>query len=75
MHPSRFSLGMLLLSGQLIMAQTTPYTPPIFLPFKIGLYRKVMPQPMTIYLDEDRKHQLQDDELPAPAKTSSALPQ
>jgi len=34
-----------------------------------------MPQPMTIYLDEYRKHQLQDDELPAPAKTSSALPQ
>lgn len=44
---------------------TTGYTPPIFLPFKIGLYRNVMQQPMTIYLDEYRKQVLEQDPAPA----------
>jgi hypothetical protein len=34
--------------------------------FKMGLYRDLMPQPMTIYLDEYRKRQLREDELPPP---------
>jgi hypothetical protein len=34
---------------------TTGYGPPVFLPFKMGLYRNVMPEPMTIYFDEYRK--------------------
>lgn len=36
----------------------TGYAPPIYLPFKMGLYRNVMTQPMTIYLDEYRKRVL-----------------
>jgi len=53
----------------------TGYTPPIFLPFKMGIYRNVMPQPMTIYLDEYRKRELGDDELPGPKATPIAPPQ
>jgi Polysaccharide lyase len=33
----------------------TGYPDPSYFPFKMGLYRNVMPQPMTIYLDEYRK--------------------
>jgi hypothetical protein len=40
------------------------YIPPTALPFKMGLYRNVMSEPMTIYLDEYRKRQMRDDELP-----------
>jgi hypothetical protein len=29
----------------------------------MGLYRKLMPQPMTVYIDEYRKRQLRDDEF------------
>ncbi len=36
----------------------TGYTTPGYYYFKMGLYRDVMPQPMTIYLDEYRKKQL-----------------
>jgi hypothetical protein len=36
----------------------TGYPDPSYFPFKMGLYRNVMPQPMTIYLDEYRKRQL-----------------
>jgi hypothetical protein len=52
----------------------TGYTAPIFLPFKMGLYRNVMPQPMTIYLDEYRKRELGNDELHRPAKMPGAPP-
>lgn len=31
--------------------------------FKMGLYRNVMQQPMTVYIDEYRKRQLRDDEF------------
>ena len=34
---------------------TTGYGPPELLPFRIGLYRNPMPEPMTIYFDEYRK--------------------
>jgi hypothetical protein len=36
----------------------TGYSSPSYFFFKMGLYRNVMPQPMTIYLDEYRKRQL-----------------
>jgi hypothetical protein len=36
----------------------TGYPDPSYFPFKMGLYRNVMPEPMTIYLDEYRKRQL-----------------
>jgi hypothetical protein len=36
----------------------TGYSSPGYFFFKMGLYRNVMPQPMTIYLDEYRKKQL-----------------
>ncbi len=36
----------------------TNYPDPSYFPFKMGLYRNVMPQSMTIYLDEYRKRQL-----------------
>lgn len=49
----------------------TGYKPPEFLPFKMGLYRNVMSQPMTIYLDEYQKHQLKEDELPKSTKAPS----
>ncbi|HUD23729.1 MAG TPA: polysaccharide lyase [Acidobacteriaceae bacterium] len=39
----------------------TGYTTPGYYYFKMGLYRNVMPQPMTIYLDEYRKKQLPSD--------------
>jgi hypothetical protein len=39
----------------------TGYTAPSFFYFKMGLYRNVMPQPMTLYLDEYRKRQLAPD--------------
>jgi hypothetical protein len=48
------------------------YTHPIFLPFRMGLYRNAMSQPMTLYFDEYRKRQLSEDELTRPAKTASA---
>lgn len=44
----------------------TGYISPVFLLFHMGLYRNVMPQPMTIYLDEYRRRVLSDDELPPP---------
>lgn len=36
----------------------TGYVSPVFLLFKMGLYRNVMKEPMTIYLDTYRKHVL-----------------
>jgi hypothetical protein len=51
------------------------YSHPILLPFRMGLYRNAMPEPMTIYFDEYRKRQLSEDELPRPAKTASATSQ
>jgi hypothetical protein len=45
----------------------TGYGPPVLLPFRIGLYRNPMPEPMTIYFDEYRKRVLAEDEIPAPA--------
>ena len=36
----------------------TGYPDRSYFPFKMGLYRNVMPQPMTIYLDEYRKREL-----------------
>ncbi len=39
----------------------TGYPAPSFFYFKMGLYRDVMPQPMTLYLDEYRKRQLPVD--------------
>lgn len=39
----------------------TGYTAPSFFYFKMGLYRNVMPQPMTLYIDEYRKRQLPTD--------------
>lgn len=41
----------------------TGYTSPGYYFFKMGLYRNVMSQPMTIYLDEYRKRQLAADEF------------
>jgi hypothetical protein len=37
---------------------TTGYANPSRFFFKMGLYRNLMPQPMTVYIDEYRKHQL-----------------
>jgi Polysaccharide lyase len=37
---------------------TTLYPHPSYFYFKMGLYRDVMPEPMTIYIDEYRKRQL-----------------
>ncbi len=39
----------------------TGYPSPSRFYFKMGLYRNVMPEPMTIYLDEYRKRELPDD--------------
>lgn len=52
----------------------TGYVPPIFLPFRMGLYRNVMSEPMTIYLDEYHKRQLNEDEFPKPTKNPSTSP-
>jgi hypothetical protein len=38
----------------------TGYPSPSRFYFKMGLYRNVMPEPMTIYIDEYRKKQLSD---------------
>ena len=38
----------------------TGYPSPSYFYFKMGLYRDVMPEPMTIYIDEYRKKQLPD---------------
>lgn len=40
--------------------ETTGYPSPSVFYFKMGLYRNVMPEPMTIYLDEYRKRELPD---------------
>ena len=42
---------------------TTEYPVPSHFYFKMGLYRNVMSEPMTIYIDEYRKRQLNPDEL------------
>jgi Polysaccharide lyase len=42
---------------------TTGYVSPSHFYFKMGLYRNVMPQPMSIYLDEYRKRELSGDEF------------
>jgi len=42
---------------------TTGYPSPSFFYFKMGLYRDVMAEPMTVYIDEYRKRQLRDGEL------------
>ena len=39
---------------------TTGYARPSHFYFKMGLYRDLMPEPMTIYIDEYRKRQLPD---------------
>jgi hypothetical protein len=41
----------------------TGYPSPSYFYFKMGLYRNVMDQPMTIYIDEYRKRQLREGEL------------
>ena len=41
----------------------TGYPSPSYFYFKMGLYRDVMPEPMTIYIDEYRKKQLSDGEI------------
>lgn len=41
----------------------TGYRSPGHFYFKMGLYRNVMSQPMTIYLDEYRKRELRTDEF------------
>lgn len=40
----------------------TGYGPPVLVPFKMGLYRNPMQEPMTIYLDEYRKRVMGQDE-------------
>jgi len=40
----------------------TGYPSPGYFYFKMGLYRNVMPEPWTIYIDEYRKKQLPEDE-------------
>lgn len=40
---------------------TTGYPSPSRFYFKMGLYRNVMPEPMTVYIDEYRKRELPDD--------------
>jgi len=37
------------------------YGPPVLIPFRMGLYRNPMPEPMTIYLDEYRKSVMGQD--------------
>ena len=44
------------------------YPSPSLYFFKFGLYRDVMPQPMTAYFDEYHKRQLPDEELSSPVK-------
>jgi hypothetical protein len=39
-------------------SDTTGYPSPSYFYFKMGLYRNVMPEPMTVYIDEYRKHRL-----------------
>jgi len=39
----------------------TSYPHPSYFYFKMGLYRDVMPEPMTLYIDEYRKQQLPDE--------------
>ena len=41
----------------------TGYVSPSYFYFKMGLYRNVMPQPMSIYLDKYRKRELSGDEF------------
>ena len=41
---------------------TTSYPSPGRFYFKMGLYRNVMPEPMTVYIDEYRKKLLREDE-------------
>jgi hypothetical protein len=41
----------------------TGYSSPGHFYFKMGLYRNVMPEPWTIYIDEYRKKQLPDGEF------------
>jgi hypothetical protein len=47
---------------------TSGYPSPSLFFFKFGLYRDVMPQPMTAYFDEYRKRQLPNEELSNPVK-------
>ncbi|MGD1018824.1 MAG: polysaccharide lyase [Verrucomicrobiia bacterium] len=42
---------------------TTSYPNPSYYYFKMGLYRDVMAEPMTIYIDEYRKRELREDEF------------
>jgi hypothetical protein len=55
---------------------STGYTSPGFFYFKMGLYRNVTLQPMTIYLDEYRKRQILKErpgQLP-PRQNPSSVP-
>jgi hypothetical protein len=47
---------------------TSGYLSPSLYFFKFGLYRDVMPQPMTAYFDEYRKRRLTNEELSSPVK-------
>jgi hypothetical protein len=47
---------------------TSGYPSPSFYFFKFGLYRDVMPQPMTAYFDEYRKRELPSAELSSAAR-------
>jgi hypothetical protein len=42
---------------------TTGYANPSYFYFKMGLYRDLMTEPMTVYIDEYRKRQLEDGAL------------
>ncbi|MGA1981982.1 MAG: polysaccharide lyase [Acidobacteriaceae bacterium] len=44
------------------------YSSPGIFNFKFGLYRDVMPQPMTAYFDEYRKKQLPSESMDSPSK-------
>ena len=41
---------------------TTGYQAPGYFYFKMGLYRNVMTEPMTVYIDEYRKRRLSERE-------------
>ena len=47
---------------------TSGYHSPSTYNFKFGLYRDVMPQPMTAYFDEYRKKQLPSESMDSPSK-------
>jgi hypothetical protein len=55
-----------------VASAATGYPSPTLFPFRMGMYRNAMAQPMTIYLDEYRKRQMRDDEVPPAHEGSTA---